>query len=289
MILWCYDIPQNLWTLVNPTGDIPTPRHNHSAILFDSKIWIFGGTNEDSVLNDLYVYDITQNSFLKISNANVGVIAPFLHGHSATLYAKPGENAKMLIFGGGYWKDNQRCYMNQIYSYDLIDNQWSILEVTGDIPCGRSFHSTCLYEDCLLIFGGWWMTGDGRSRKEFYTNEILVFDLLTNTWKQHKPTIHTPGPRNRHSWVALDKNRFIVYGGNYYDQKNRKGYFYNNMYYVIISKDQNKLSFKWQEILGDTPTLSHHHAFIFENKLCVGMGEVRTHKLHNMYWISFDQ
>jgi len=253
--------------------------------LYDSKIWIFGGTDNDSVLNELYVYDLTHNSFQKITQAEeVGIKAPMAHGHTATLYHKAGENPKMLIFGGGYWKEDQRCYMNQIYSYDLLDNHWAILEASGDIPPGRSFHSTCLYEDRLIIFGGWWMTGDGRSRKEFYTNDLLEFDLSTYHWKKHRATPNTPDPRNRHSWVKFTNDSFLVYGGNYYNQKNRQGYFYNDLYFVRVNQQGNDLFFDWHEIkTTNTPLLSHHHAFFHDQKLVLGMGEVKTHKLHQMY------
>jgi len=133
------------------------------------------------------------------------------------------------------------------------------------------------------------MTGDGRSRKEFYTNDLLEFNLQTNTWKLHKPTKQTPGPRNRHSWVMLNPNSFLVYGGNYYDQKNHKGYFYNSLYQVVLKDNKNGLDFEWNELTGNTPILSHHHAFIYEGKLCVGMGEVKTIKKHNMYWIILNE
>lgn len=38
---------------------------------------------------------------------------------------------------------------------DAVDDQWYDLEVDGEPPCGRAYHSTVLIGSQLLIFGGW--------------------------------------------------------------------------------------------------------------------------------------
>jgi len=177
--------------------------------LFDDKLWIFGGTNDDGILNDLYTFDIKNNIWKKVVNTK-GDIPPH-HGHTATFYHKEGDFPKMIIFGGGRWNNNERVYMNQIYSYDFINNSWECVLAQGSIPCGRSFHSSVLYQNSLIIFGGWWMTENGSKRREYYTNDLLQFNLVTNTWNHITATGSPPGPRNRHSCVVLDLEGSTVF------------------------------------------------------------------------------
>ena len=47
-------------------GSVFTPRTGHECILADGKIFLFGGTDDEERLNDLYAYDIRTNIWEKI-------------------------------------------------------------------------------------------------------------------------------------------------------------------------------------------------------------------------------
>jgi len=295
--LWRYNYDENSWTVIKGKGDIPSARHNHTAIVWDEKIWIVGGANEQGIYSDLYTFDIKECLWQKVVNTK-GAIPPH-HGHSATLYQPSNDTTpKMIIFGGGCWNNNERVYMNNVYTYDLLCNSWECLPAKGSIPCGRSFHSTILYEDSLVVFGGWWMTGDGKKRKEYYTNDLLQYSLQTNTWKHIPVSGNTPGPRNRQScvkiWEDQEANKvvYLVFGGNYYDQKNRRGYFYNTAYSMDLFGPEQDLSAHWTPIpteamRGKVPMVSHHHAVFYDGKMYVGMGEAKRVKFNSTYVVDF--
>lgn len=55
-----YDIEHYQWYKVNATGQIPSPRQGHSATLFGTTMYIYGGSSNDGYLSDLYSFDLEQ-------------------------------------------------------------------------------------------------------------------------------------------------------------------------------------------------------------------------------------
>jgi len=291
--LWRYNLDDEQWTEIEGKGDIPSPRHNHSAIFFDNKIWVFGGANEEGIFDDLYTFSIKENLWKRVTDTKGKI--PQRHGHTATLYHSSDRNtSKMIIFGGGRWNNNEREYMCDVYCYDLLHNTWECLPAKGSIPCGRSFHSTILHQNSLIVFGGWWMTGDGKKRTEYYTNDLLQYNLQTDTWTQIPVTGNIPGPRNRQSCVkicedeTIQKVVLLVYGGNYYAHKTRKGEFYSTAYRMDLVGPELDLHAHWTltSTRGEAP-LSHHHAVFYDGKMYIGMGEARRVKFNTTYVVDF--
>lgn len=52
--LYFYDIIGQTWLRINQNGKIPSPRCGHTARIYGSKMWIFGGYSREGYLNDLY-------------------------------------------------------------------------------------------------------------------------------------------------------------------------------------------------------------------------------------------
>lgn len=54
------------WVKNNPVGQNFTPRTGHECVYADGKIYLFGGTDDEDRLNDLYSYSIRHNRWEKI-------------------------------------------------------------------------------------------------------------------------------------------------------------------------------------------------------------------------------
>jgi hypothetical protein len=58
---------------VVPDTPAPAARYGHSAVSFENKIYIFGGSNRTDTFNDIYEYDISSNTWRK---PTIGRLAP---------------------------------------------------------------------------------------------------------------------------------------------------------------------------------------------------------------------
>eukprot|EP01124_Arcella_intermedia_P003171 TRINITY_DN11730_c0_g1_i3.p1 TRINITY_DN11730_c0_g1~~TRINITY_DN11730_c0_g1_i3.p1 ORF type:complete len:269 (-),score=37.40 TRINITY_DN11730_c0_g1_i3:16-822(-) len=137
--LWRFNLDGFQWELVESLGEVPSPRHNHTALAYQDKIWVFGGTGGDHIFNELLAFDLKNNTWQLLHPANTALIRG-RHGHSASL-ATLKDSTKMVIFGGGLWEDNRRVYLKEVLLYDFKENSWEVLECAGSVPLGRSFHS----------------------------------------------------------------------------------------------------------------------------------------------------
>jgi hypothetical protein len=55
------------WVKNVSLGQVFTPRTGHECILADSMVYLFGGTDDEERLNDIFAYNIRSNSWDKIT------------------------------------------------------------------------------------------------------------------------------------------------------------------------------------------------------------------------------
>ena len=61
---WRFDMTSKTWTLIESISG-PSARAGHTAIVYEGKIFIFGGIYEvTKELNDCFMYDIAKNNWL---------------------------------------------------------------------------------------------------------------------------------------------------------------------------------------------------------------------------------
>lgn len=88
----------------------------------------------------------------------------------------------------------------------MIDTlTWTNPQTTGDRPCRRRAHTTCVYNNCIYVFGG----GDGVQA----LNDTYMLDLSDMHWSEVQTTGALPISRGYHT-SNLIKSQFIVYGGS---------------------------------------------------------------------------
>lgn len=52
--LYFFEFQSQSWTSIETTGTIPSARQGHSAVLYGSTMWVYGGSSSEGYLNDLY-------------------------------------------------------------------------------------------------------------------------------------------------------------------------------------------------------------------------------------------
>jgi hypothetical protein len=103
-------------------GNIPTPRHLHSALVYEDKMIIFGGKN-DSYLSDVYEYDVETSIWTQVDP--FGETPTPRYGHSCVMIYGT------MIVSGGY---GLNYYLNEVYALDLESYTWTKFKTQESRP-----------------------------------------------------------------------------------------------------------------------------------------------------------
>ena len=70
-------------------------------------------------------------------------------GHSQAAVGK-----SIFVFGGRMGTSIDEKLLNDLWTFDTDSKTWSEVEVKGDVPSPRSFHSSVVVGECIYVFGG---------------------------------------------------------------------------------------------------------------------------------------
>ncbi|EPS57898.1 hypothetical protein M569_16919 [Genlisea aurea] len=164
--IWVFDYEKRDWMLLRCGGSFFPPRHRHAAVAVGSKIYVYGGIDNDGVLSSLYALDTIS---LKWSEMETRGDQPGpCHSHSMVA---DGSNS-LYLFGGF---DGDRA-LGDLFRFDIRRSQWSRLKTSGKSPNARFSHSMFIYSDRLFVFGGCPLRDECR--------ELFLLDLRNLSWKR---------------------------------------------------------------------------------------------------------
>ncbi|GBP00555.1 Leucine-zipper-like transcriptional regulator 1 [Eumeta japonica] len=173
-------------------------RSKHTAVAYKDAIYVFGGDNGKSMLNDLIRFDIKEKSWTKTGCLGTSP-APRYH-HSAVVH-----RSSMFVFGG-YTGDilanSNLTNKNDLFEYKFPNAQWVQWKFTGQEPVPRSAHGAAVYDDKLWIFAGY----DGNAR----LNDMWTVNLLQ--WERVEQKGECP-PTCCNFPVAVARGRMYVFSG----------------------------------------------------------------------------
>lgn len=147
------------WSKVTCKGKAPEKRAGHQACAVDDLMLICGGWNSVTQFNDLHVLDTVTNAWSTVEGSHMANPLPRWNHSSCAVLAIP--HAKIFVFGGvlgeAYNYNAQGTYASDICVLDSGEMTWTVPEIRGTPPSGRS-DSTLAYNDKgsrLFVFGGW--------------------------------------------------------------------------------------------------------------------------------------
>lgn len=196
-------------------------RHQHSAVVYNDVMIIFGGFTD---------YFPSKNPFISKRSSTCGLVSnlmmefSFLNyrwknmkmlgdipnprcGHSAVLHGDI-----MYIFGG-YLKCLEYpgiTYFNDLYAFNCKTNYWTRLKCYGHIPSGRRVHSACIYNNLMFVLGG--------ETETEYSGEMFVFNIKSQTWKRIETNVYPP-TLSCHSTIAIGTCLY-TFGGHVGEKSN---------------------------------------------------------------------
>ncbi|EFJ05235.1 hypothetical protein SELMODRAFT_431741 [Selaginella moellendorffii] len=178
-----------IWSKPVMKGTHPSPRDSHSSTAVGSKLYVFGGTDGTSPLDDLFVLDTATNTWGK-PDVFGDVPAP-REGHSASLI---GDN--LFVFGGcGKSSDpSEEEYYNDLHVLNTNTFVWKKISTTGVSPIPRDIHTCSSYKNCCIVMGG-------ENSGNAYLYDIHILDTETMAWREVKTTGAKLMPRA--GWLLL--------------------------------------------------------------------------------------
>ena len=209
------------WEKVCPNDALgtntPEPRDSHACVRIGNNMYIFGGSNGENPLNDMFAFNLVSKTWNKIDT--IGEIPSPREGHSGVALL----DRYFFIFGG--W-DGKNIFQN-CYLFDYITKRWKLVEyVPGSEPLPRESHSCALLHDSIYIFGG---QGTSVKKKDTYYNDLFRFKInidkslekVSGAWEKLSSKNGTyPSPRTSHSIISYKDRFLIVIGGEGYSSNN---------------------------------------------------------------------
>jgi len=141
-----YNLVTHNWDAL-PNVNPPPIRSGHSAVVYNGKMYIFGGRSGTTIVyNDLWAYDFTSQTWANVSTTGTVPIARSSHTASLT------SSGTWIIFGGGSAAANTQ--FNDIYYLNLNTFVWTTPTTTNNPP-PREYHSAVITpSNIVYIFGG---------------------------------------------------------------------------------------------------------------------------------------
>ncbi|CAO0792332.1 unnamed protein product [Mucor circinelloides] len=188
--------PAMYWSCPEMYGTRPPKLRAHASVVYDGKMFVYGGTSKNTCSDTLYVLEL--DTFTWSMPRVYGTVPPACRAHC--LLANP-TNGKIYLFGGG---DGQK-YHNHLYILDTHTMIWSRPKTQGQKPSERRAHITVLWQNAIYVFGG----GDGAKA----LNDVHRLDLKTKEWTAINTKGNKPTCRGYHTGTLVG-SKLVIFGGS---------------------------------------------------------------------------
>lgn len=207
---YLFYIESKKWVKLDPSGTTPSPRAAHASCCLNiNQIVIYGGTTGSGGLasDNLYLLDFKNGEHQAkwIVLPVTGTTPGRRYGHTMVFF-KP----YLILFGGNNGNED----LNDVWILSAKNHhfQWQKLEITGDVPPNRIYHSAavCNYGTA----NGMMLTFGGRGKEGNLLNDMWGLRRHKNgIWDWIKaPYKENPKERVQHSSIFCGKF-FINLGG----------------------------------------------------------------------------
>lgn len=176
-------------------GNTPAPRADHSLVLFESALYLFGGFDGKTKFSDVHTYSLTSGTWEEI--LATGMLPMPRFGHSAVVHGRA-----MYVFGG--WDGHDT--LDDLYEFTFSSAKWrELMDIEGVKPSPRYRHTAVCYGPAMYVFAG-----VDKAQTRF--NDLYRFHITKKEWEQVRVTGSVPSPRTFHC-ALIQKDTMFVLGG----------------------------------------------------------------------------
>lgn len=172
----------------------------HTGTLVGDRMWFLGGVDARSCWRGVASFDTESLQWSTVETH--GESLPPLRAHTTTLVGD-----QLYIFGGG----DGPTYSNDVWVFDTVTRRFSrpvIATPRANLPPPRRAHTTVLYRNFLVVFGG----GNGQAA----LNDVWALDVSDPsrlTWHEWRTRGDVPQKKGYHT-ANLVGDKMIVFGGS---------------------------------------------------------------------------
>ena len=172
---WAFDMATQTWEAL---ASGPSPRSNHTAVVANNQLLIYGGNASDdglvfSPLGDLWSLDLESGAWTELSTKAAPAARLF---HAATV---SDDGSTMFVYAGGGANAFTGPFFPELNALDLQTGEWSVLhDGSGTAPV-RSIWGDLLFDapnGRLILWGAHEDNLLGNN------NKLWAFDLGANAW-----------------------------------------------------------------------------------------------------------
>ncbi|CEP00414.1 Kelch motif [Plasmodiophora brassicae] len=211
-----------IWTRVQQSGTIPSPRNCGMLTAIDDNIYLTGGFCAEHRAGmssaELLSYNLPTETWSRPLCA--GSIPCSRFAHSSSVVGK-----QLVVFGGctgdGRWLNDVHVLDTEFeqpfvsksaaakHTWKQLSPQtmflWYAPETSGAKPCARAAHTATTIGTQIVVFGG----NDGVR----LFNDIHILEVETMGWSKPKVRGTPPTPRAGHAAALVDGHLLFVFGG----------------------------------------------------------------------------
>lgn len=188
------------WRAIEQAAPTPTAREDGTWTV-DSRTptaYLFGGRDGSTLFNDLWAFDLEQQSWTELTPTGDPPAKRF--GHEAVWV----EGLGVVVFAG---QAGPTTFFDDLWVYEPEANMWRELPVEGTRPKAR-------YGTCAAVGpdGRLWIS-HGFTEDGTRFADTQAYDFATNRWTDETPEGQAPVTRCLHGCWWTDDGRFALYAG----------------------------------------------------------------------------
>ena len=209
--VWAYDIAANTWNQLGRDDTGPARRYGHGGI-YDAardRLVISHGFTTSGRFDDTWAFDLKGNKWINLTPAGALPLKRCLF-HSAY----DGARGQMYLYGGcasGFGP----CPLGDLWSFDLVTNQWTERTPAANMPPAR-VHYGMAFDDArsrLVVFGG---SGNAL------LSDTWDFNPAAGNWQAADLAGASPSARERQEATYAPGIGMVMFGGStvqtYFDE-----------------------------------------------------------------------
>lgn len=236
--LYEYDLATREWREL-PTSDGAPRRTEHTAVVYNNSMVVFGGYSGIGYENSVMVFDFTTQQWQQL--VAQGEAPSVRSAHTAVVVG-----SSMFVFGG--W-NGVHC-MNDLHELNFETNTWTLIcadtsalsrvsgssnhahsihaatgpahpaRPLGEYPSARCSHGAVVLQppgessNVMYVFGGYAIEGAAESPNKGYLDDLYEFNFDTKKWSRSKIRGTAPSPRSRFRMLPYNDSIYLFAGWN---------------------------------------------------------------------------